>query len=219
MTTQSQQAPNAPREHYPAPIGVLTSTLLGFNPNNYWELIIVELQNPELKMRSLVLPGGIFEVGGGKHRSQRDVINHEGWEESGLSPAPEFEPIHLATSQRLDADPRYWCSFPTVNGANDYIMAAPLVGVIDPKDKAEVRRAYWQDVRDIDLNHVGRGHDLLIKLWQVICECGGLTPELFTPDNIARIEALSNDRHVVSLGRFNHMIYLEDQNPVFDQRH
>ena len=126
--------------------------------------------------------------------------------------------MHIAISQRLDVDPRQWCSMLTINGANDYIMAAPLEGELNPQDVAEVRRASWYDVREIDLDRVGRGHKLLVQLWKTICDCGGLTPALFDQPHRAMIEALSDERHTVSVGEFTNMIYLEDSSPVRDGR-
>lgn len=210
--------PNAPHAEYPKPIGVMTATLLGFKQSNPYELVIVELQKPEVPGKALVLPGGIFNAGHGKHRSQRDVIGFELIEETGLHFADGTQPLHIAISQRLDVDPRRWCSFPTINGANDYIMAAPLAGELKPQDVQEVRKATWCDTRELDLGRVGRGHDLLVKLWKVICDCGGLTKELFDPQNRERIEAVSNDRHIVSVGDFTNMIYLEDRSAVSDER-
>ena len=209
---------NAPHAEYPTPIGVLTSTLVGYKEDDPYQIVLVELQHPGVVGEDLVLPGGIFDVGAGKHRSQRTVVDHETLEETGLQFAPGHRPEHFAISQRLDVDPRRWCSFPTINGANDYILACPLVGEIKPRDVQEVRRAYWQDVRSAPLDRIGRGHRLIVTLWQTICDCGGLREALLNPDCQARIEALSDERHLVCMSDLSRMIYLEDQVAVHDRR-
>lgn len=209
---------HSPREEYPAPIGVLTSTLLGYDAEKPSRIVLVELQRPEVPGKPIVLPGGIFNLGLGRHRSQRTVIDDELLEETGLRVAPGALLEHIAISQRIDADPRQWCSFPTVNGANDYIMAAPLVGELRPQDEEEVKRAFFQDVSTIDRALVGRGHGLLLDLWQRISECGGLGTALYTEENQRRIEALSNERHRVSMSQLTNMIYLEDVTAVRDAR-
>ncbi len=218
MATDKQLTADSPREDYPVPIGVLTSTLLGYRADDPWQLILVELQKPEVSGKGIVLPGGIFNIGRGKHRSQRTVANDEILEETGLHVVEGESPQHIAISQRMDVDPRRWCSFPTINGANDYIMAAPVEGEVRPRDVDEVRSAFYQDVREIDRTKVGRGHDLLLDLWQVICENDGLSRTLFEGESRDEIEALSNGRHLVTVGELNNMIYLEDREPVFDSR-
>ncbi len=209
---------NSPREEYPVPIGVLTSTLLGYDAEQPYRVVLVELQTPEVVGKPIVLPGGIFNLGIGRHRSQRSVINDELLEETGLHVAVGHVPEHIAISQRIDVDPRQWCSFPTVNGANDYIMVAPLAGEIRPEDKEEVKRAYFEDVRLVDRQAVGRGHGLLLDLWQVICDCGGPSPALYQENNRRKIQALSNERHLVTVSELTNMIYLEDAVAVRDGR-
>lgn len=215
----------SPVTEYPTPLPVPTATLVGYpeaddgpEDSRRYQVMMVRLKKPEDEIRPNVLIGGIFQAGQGVHHSLRDVIRSELFEESGLRIVEGFQPVHFATSVRCDADPRYWCSFPTIMGVPDFIMAAPLVGEIAPQDEAEVREAFWADVREIDLGTVGRGHDLIIRLWRVICDFGGLTPRLFEKDAIRAISALSSERYVVSLNEFNRMVYLEDRYSVLDWR-
>ena len=205
---------SSPKVLYPEPIGVLTATGLFFRREKVTELLMVELTTDQW-----VLPGGIFNVGLGTHRSQRDVIGFELFEETGLRFKPNSVPVHIAISQRLDVDPRVWCSTKTINGANDYIMTGVVEGELKPRDTAEVKRAFFMDVNKIPLEQVSRGHDLLIRFWQVICARKMLSAKnRWTKENIQAIEALSNDRHVVSVNRFNFMIYFEDRVAVRDSR-
>ena len=210
----------APRDKYPEPISVLTTTVLAFREGEPNKLLLVELQKPDAQGKRLVLPGEIFEGGTGRHRSQRTLAINGLAEETGLTVPANRRPIHIAISQRLNVDPRQWCSFLAINGACDYIMAAPVEGKIKPQDKNEVRRASFFDLDEIPFDEIGRGHDLIIRLWQKIVELQMLwIADPWTGANKAALRSLSNDRHVVDVeDGFGHMIYLEDRFPIVDAR-
>ncbi len=212
---------NAPHSLYPQPIGVMTSTSLSYRPSAPRELLFVELQNAGADGKTLVLPGGIFGAGLGQHRSQRFVMNDELLEEAGLTPVSGVQPIQIAVSQRLDVDPRQWCSFATINGANDAIMVLPVAGELRPQDTREVRRALFLDVcaTGFPWGSIGRGHELLVRLWKVFVERDILNrSDRFNAADCAAIEALSTVTHTVEVQRFNSMIFIEMATPFRDPR-
>lgn len=217
----TKPGPQSAHQLYPQPIGVMTATSLSYRLGKPRELLFIELRNPGADGKRLVLPGGIFGAGLGEHRSQRDVMNHELLEEAGLGVAPGFRPIQIAISQRLDVDPRRWCSFATINGANDAIMMVPVTGDLKPQDTAEVRRAVFRDIcaPDFPWTEIGRGHELLVRLWQVFCARNILDrDDRFNAEDCAAIAGLSTEHHVLEVQQFNHMIFIEMRRPYRDPR-
>ena len=211
----------APHSLYQQPIGVMTATSLSYRHGSPQHLLFVELTKPGEEGKPLVLPGGIFGAGLGEHRCQRDVMNYELLEEAGLTVAAGHRPIQIAVSQRLNVDLRQWCSFNTINGANDAIMCCPVEGTIRPKDKAEVRRAVFMDIcaPDFPWEKIGRGHDILVKLWQVFVERDLLNRGgHFTNDDRAAIAALSTDQHVVEMQQIIPMVFIEMATAFRDPR-
>ena len=152
-----------------------------------------------------MLPGGIYDPL--RHRTPEDCINKEGMEEGGITflEAPQTRIMDL----RKRKDERVWCSIPTTH-CLDFVTATPATADLTPRDTAEIGRAFWQDLAELDLNQdVGRGHNVPLRIWKRIQELGGWEA-LSAPDAWQELEALSDEETLIVVAQEGHLIRIED---------